>query len=446
MARLPNAAVGDAYTSTYAYDLLEDLVDIGNRMAGQEGETEGAKRVAESFRDVGLRNVHLDEFEIPGWWRGRSSLVVDGPSSRTCEADHEVIALPGSPSGEATADLVDVGHGRPTDFEEADLDGAVAMASSATPDDYGRWIHRMEKYCYAIDNGAVGFVFRNHIDGCLPPTGEVGYNNRPGPIPAVGVSKEVGATLERDAADGAEVTLDVDCRNEPTTSRNVSGELGPDTDEVVLLTAHVDAHDIAPGANDNGAGTVLVAEVARLLKRVEDDLETRVRCVVFGSEEIGLRGAYHLAETIDLDAVKAVLNIDGAGRDRTLKVRTNQFAALDDLFETVTDELRVPVSVDTTVSPHGDQWAFAQEGVPGVMISSTNPNKSGRGWGHTHADTLDKIDIRDLRSHAVAVGNAVCAAAEPGREIPSRTPAETKRRIDPGYEQELKIGGRWPYE
>ena len=446
MARLPNAAVGDAYTSTYAYDLLEDLVDIGNRMAGQEGETEGAKRVAESYREVGLRNVHLDEFEIPGWWRGRSSLVVDGPSSRTCEADHEVIALPGSPSGEATADLVDVGHGRPTDFEEADLDGAVAMASSATPDDYGRWIHRMEKYCYAIDNGAVGFVFRNHIDGCLPPTGEVGYNNRPGPIPAVGVSKEVGAALERDAADGAEVTLDVDCRNEPTTSRNVSGELGPDTDEVVLLTAHVDAHDIAPGANDNGAGTVLVAEVARLLKRVEDDLETRVRCVVFGSEEIGLRGAYHLAETIDLDAVKAVLNIDGAGRDRTLKVRTNQFAALDDLFETVTDELRVPVSVDTTVSPHGDQWAFAQEGVPGVMISSTNPNKSGRGWGHTHADTLDKIDIRDLRSHAVAVGNAVCAAAEPGREIPSRTPAETKRRIDPGYEQELKIGGRWPYE
>jgi Zn-dependent M28 family amino/carboxypeptidase len=446
MARLPNAAVGDAYTSTYAYDLLEDLVDIGNRMAGQEGETEGAKRVAEAYRDIGLRNVHLDEFEIPGWWRGRSSLVVDGPASRTCEADHEVIALPGSPSGEVTADLVDVGHGRPTDFEEAGLDGAVAMASSATPDDYGRWIHRMEKYCYAIDNGAVGFVFRNHIDGCLPPTGEVGYNNRPGPIPAVGVSKEVGAALERDAAGDAEVILDVDCRNEPTTSRNVSGELGPDTDEVVLVTAHVDAHDIAPGANDNGAGTVLVAEVARLLKRVEDDLETRVRCVVFGSEEIGLRGAYHLAETIDLDAVKAVLNIDGAGRDRTLKVRTNQFAALDDLFETVTDELRVPVSVDTTVSPHGDQWAFAQEGVPGVMISSTNPNKSGRGWGHTHADTLDKIDIRDLRSHAVAVGNAVCAAAEPTREIPSRTPAETKRRIDPGYEQELKIGGRWPYE
>jgi Zn-dependent M28 family amino/carboxypeptidase len=446
MVRLPNATVGDAYTSKFAYDLLEELVDIGNRMAGQEGEAEGASRVADSYHDIGLRNVRIDEFNIPGWWRGQSSLVVDGPLSRTCEADHEVIALPGSPPGDVTADLVDVGHGRPEDFEKADLDGTVAMASSATPDDYGRWIHRMEKYCYAIDNGAVGFVFRNHIDGCLPPTGEIGYNNRPGPIPAVGVSREVGAALERYATDGSEVTLDVDCRNEPATSRNVSGELGPTTDEVVLLTAHVDAHDIAPGANDNGAGTVLVTEVARLLKQVEDNLQMRVRCVVFGSEEIGLRGAYHLAEEIDLDTVKTVLNIDGAGRDRTLKVRTSQFEALDELFETVTDELHVPVSVDTTVSPHGDQWAFDQEGVPSVMISSTNPDKSGRGWGHTHADTLDKIDIRNLRAHAVAVGNVVCAATAPDREIPSRTPEDTKRRIDPGYKQELKIGGRWPYE
>jgi hypothetical protein len=79
------------------------------------------------------------------------------------------------------------------------------------------------------------------------------------------------------------------------------------------------------------------------------------------------------------------------------------------------------------------------------MLSSTNPDKSGRGWGHTHADTLDKIDIRDLRDHAISVGNAVCAAAETGREIPARSAEETRELIDEGYEQELRIGGRWPY-
>lgn len=443
MTRLPEATIGNAYTSTYAWNLLEDLVDIGNRMAGQHGEAEGAERVAKAYHDVGLRNVEIEEFEIPGWWRGSSTLSTD----HTYDAAHEVIALSGTPSGSVDAELVDVGYGRPSDFEDTDLDGTVALVSSETPDDFGRWIHRMEKYAGAIDAGAVGFVFRNHIEGCLPPTGEVGYNNRPGPIPAVGVSKEVGATLERYAdEDGCRISIDVDCRNEPATSRNVSGELGPDTDDVVLLTAHVDAHDIAPGANDNGAGTVLVAEIARLLQQVENDLETRVRCVVFGSEEIGLRGAYHLADTVDLDSVKAVLNIDGAGRNRTLSVGTNQFAELADLFEDVTDDLSLPLETDTTVSPHGDQWAFVQEGLPSAMISSTNPEKSGRGWGHTHADTLDKIDIRDVRNHAISVGTAVCAATEADREIPRRSPEDTRDLIDEGYEQELKVGGRWPYE
>ncbi len=446
MIRLPDETVGDAYRSTYHFDVLEDLVDIGTRMAGQQGEVEGAERVAEAYRDVGLRNVDIEEFEIPGWWRGSSTLATTGSHDSRFTADHEVIALPGSPSGTATAELFDVGYGRPEEFEDADLEGKIAMASSATPDDHGRWIHRMEKYSYAVDAGAAGFVFRNHIEGCLPPTGEVGYNNRPGPIPAIGVSKEVGATLERYAEDGVTVDLDVDCRNEPTTSRNVSGELGPDTDEAVLLTAHVDAHDIAPGANDNGAGTVLVVEIARLLSQIEDELDIRVRCVVFGSEEIGLRGAYHLADTVDLKTVKAVLNIDGAGRDRRLSVRTNEFDALRNLFEEVSDELRIPVNTDATVSPHGDQWAFVQEGVPGVMLSSTNPDKSGRGWGHTHADTLDKIDIRDLRNHAISVGTAVCAAAEADREIPSRSAEQTRDLLDEGYKQELRVGGRWPYE
>lgn len=447
MTRLPEATVGNAATSTFAWELLCDLVDIGNRMAGQEGEAKGAERVATAYRNAGLRNVEINEFDIPGWWRESSTLSTDGTREKMYEADHEVIALPGTPSGTAQGELVNVGYGRPEDFTAVDVEGKIVMASSETPSDFGRWIHRMEKYASAIEGGAVGFVFRNHIEGCLPPTGEVGYNNRPGPIPAVGVSKEVGATFERYAEEeGFTVSLDVDCRNEPATSRNVSGELGPDTDDVVLLTAHVDAHDIAPGANDNGAGTVLVAEIARLLTQIEDDLETRVRCVVFGSEEIGLRGAYHLAETIDLDSVKAVLNIDGAGRNRTLSVGTNQFAELTDVFEEVMDELSVPLSTDTTVSPHGDQWAFVQEGVPGVMVSSTNPEKSGRGWGHTHADTLDKIDIRNLRDHAISVGNAVCATTETDREISRRSPEDTRDLIDEGYKQELKVGGRWPYE
>ncbi|WP_231186487.1 M28 family peptidase [Haladaptatus sp. DYF46] len=446
MPRLPDAVVGDAYRSDFSWRVLEDLVDLETRMAGQKEEKEGAKILEGYFEEVGLRNVHLDEFEIDGWWRGSSSIVTGGSHDQRYGKDYQVIALPGTPAGTGDGELVDVGYGRPEDFERADCDGNVVMASSETPDDFGRWIHRMEKYVSAANAGAVGFIFRNHIGGCLPPTGEVGYDNRPGPIPAVGVSKELGARLTRHAEDGdLSVTVDVDCRNEPSTSVNAVGDLGPDTDEMVLLTAHVDTHDIAEGANDNGAGSVLATEAGRLLAQIEDELETRVRVLVFGSEEIGLQGAYHAMNTYDLNAVKCIVNIDGAGRDRTLSVNANEFDEVLDAFEAVTDERSIPLVSSNSVSPHGDQWAFVQEGVPGVMVSSTNPDKSGRGWGHTHADTLDKIDIRDLREHAVTIADAVCTLTEADREVPSRSREDTRDLIDDGYEKELKLGGRWAY-
>ena len=469
MTELPDRVVGDARTSNFGWNLLTDLTDIGDRMAGSTGERRGAERVVEAFEAAGLRNAGLDEFEIPGWWRGESSLSVSEAVERRHEHSHEVIALPGTPSGEATAPLVDIGDGTDEEFAAAGdaLEGAIAMASSRTPESHDRWIHRMEKYVAAAERGAVGFVFRNHIKGALPPTGEIGYHNRPGPIPAVGVSKEVGDRLSRLTAaakkgdgvaggvgDGVAggvgderptVSLDVDCRNEPTTSVNAVAEVGPDTDEAVYLTAHVDAHDVSDGANDNGAGSALVAEVGRLLAMVEDDLDTRVRLVTFGSEEIGLWGAYHAAETTPREAIACVVNLDGACSSRNLRVGTNGFDGMRSTFETVADAFDAPLMTGETISPHGDQWAFVQEGIPAVMVSTTS-DQSGRGWGHTHADTLDKLDSRDLGEVATLVAASVYRFATGEIEATHRSRESIRDAIDEGYVEELKTGGRWPYE
>ena len=467
MVELPDRVVGDARTSDFGWELLTDLTDIGNRMAGSAGERCGAERVVAAYEDAGLRNAGLVECEIPGWGRGDAALSVAGPVDRHHDGSHEVIALPGTPAGEVTAPLVDVGDGTYEAFEAAGdaLEGAVVMASSNTPESHDRWLHRMEKYVNAAERGAVGFVFRNHIEGSLPPTGEIGYHNRPGPIPAVGVSKEVGERLARLAADAnasvdddgspdtddparPEVTIEVDCRNEPTTSVNAVADVGPDTDEAVLLTAHVDAHDVSDGANDNGAGSALVAEVGRLLSTVADDLDTRVRLVTFGSEEIGLWGAYHTAETTPHDEIACVVNLDGACSSRDLRVGTNGFEGMAATFEAAADGFATPLETGDMISPHGDQWAFVQEGIPAVM-ASTASDGSGRGWGHTHADTLDKLDPRDLREVATLVAEAtyrLATDAADGPTIDRRSREAIRDAIDEGYERELRTGGRWPYD
>lgn len=439
MSRLPAAVVGDAYASTFAWETLAELVDVGNRMAGQEGEAEGARILADAFEAADLREVRIEEFSIPGWWRGDSSLTVAG--DRSYDAEHEILALPGAPSGSVEAPIVDAGYGSLEEFEQIDVERAIAMVSSESPPDADRWLHRMEKYAAAADAGAVGFVFHNHVEGCLPPTGEVGYHDRPGPIPAVGVSKEVGERLRR--LDAPTAALDVDCRNGPAESRNVEAIVGPDTERELLLTAHVDAHDISEGASDNAAGCAIVAEIGRLLAGV--DLETRVRLIAFGSEEIGLHGATHWASTHDLERVDCVINVDGTGTSRTLRVGTNGFTGLERTFEEVIDGMGAPIETDGTVSPHGDQWAFVQEGVP-AAIAGTTSEGAGRGWGHTHADTLDKLDVRDLRAIAIQLAAVVVEAANGDRRFERRSCAEVRDALSAGYERELKRGGRWPYD
>jgi aminopeptidase YwaD len=429
MTQLPAALIGDAYRNGTAWETLESLVDVGSRMAGQDGEREAADVVASAFEDAGLRDVTMDPFEVPGWWRKGTTLSLPGHGQRYGDP-HQLFALPGTPAGEPETEIVDAGHGTPEEFDEADVEGALAMASSRTPEEYDGWIHRREKYQEAADRGAVGFLFRNHVEGCLPPTGGVAEDDGPGPIPAAGLSRELGHRLVRYCERGeVAAALSIDCRNETTTSQNVSGRIGPETDEEVLVTAHYDAHDIAEGAEDNGAGSALVAEVGRLLAALEDDLEVGVRCITFGAEEMGLRGSSHMVETADLDGIKAVVNLDSIGGSRELAVDVHEFDGLADVFEAAGEELAVPVEINRDFVMHSDHWPFVREGVPGVMARSVTDDE-GRGWGHTHADTLDKLDRRDFRDLAVLVTAGVAKLATEAYPVEAVDRETVEQRVE----------------
>jgi Zn-dependent M28 family amino/carboxypeptidase len=454
MSHLSNAVVGDGYRSTFAWDILEELTEIGSRMAGQEGEAEGARVFADGLERAGLREAGITEFEIPGWWRGSSSLAVEAGNGRgrSFEADYEVLGLPGSPAETVEAELIDVGAGLPTDFEAADLRGRIALVGSQNPPDFGRAINRIEKYARAGRAGAIGFVYVNeNAEGAIPPTGSVGFtHDGPGEIPAIGVSSEVAARIRRYLADGSvTATLSVDCRNEPATCRNAEAVVGPDGGPEILVTGHVDAHDIADGARDNGAGSVLAAEVGRLLALQDEErgLDTRIRVVAFGGEETGLYGSTHWAEHADLSNVVGQINLDGIGYSRDLRVRG---LGLLDRFEAAEATALGTIRTTRSASPFNDHWPFVTRGVPSVSCAST---AGGEGqvvrygnleWGHTHADTLEKLDPRDFRDLAIPLAEATAAlAADPE---PERIDEPTVREVVPeGLEEYLRFDGRWPF-
>ena len=440
--------LGRTWATDAPWRFLTDLTAIGSRMAGSDGERAAASLVADVFEDAGVQAVHTESFELSAWEREDATLSVTTTGTDGTDRTREfpALALPYTPSGSVSGELVDVGHGTPAEIDAVDVTNAIAVASTTTPPG-SRFVHRMETFGCAVEAGASGFVFVNHVDGQLPPTGSLTFGEE-APAVAVGVSSETGGWLREYArnTDGPAGTasLSVDASVRPGTSQNVVGRLGPATEERLLLLAHYDGHDIAEAALDNGCGIATLVTAARILAGA--DLPIGVDVVGVGCEEVGLLGAEHLASTTDLERIRGVVNIDGAGRCRDLRALTHTSETAAAIARAVSTATGRPIAVEETPHPFSDQWPFLRRGVPSLQLHS-DTDERGRGWGHTHADTRDKVDDRNLREHgmltALVVAEFAAPARSPGR-VDSETLAEAFREAD--FEAGMRAADRWPAE
>jgi len=432
--------LGTAWQDRRPWDVLVALAEFEDRLGGHPGEERAATLLAETFERVGLRAVETQSFAIPEWTRGETSLLVHA-YDRDRERTFEAVSLPYCPEATVEGPLVDVGHGTPAELDARDIADAVVVATAGTPPRADRYHHRIEKIAHAAAAGAEGFVFANHRPGQLPPTGSVRAGDT---LPAVGVSYETGEWLREYAEEGAAARVNVTASVEPGSSQNVLGETGPDTDEEVLVLAHYDAHDIAEGVLDNGCGVAVLVAVASMLADLE--LDRRVRFAATGAEELGLQGSETLAATSDTEDVHAVVNIDGAGRDRTLKALTHGSTALRSLAESVTDDVGHPLAVDTRPHPYSDHWPFVKRGVPSLQLHSQSDAGAGgdrwdRGWTHTRADTLDKADRRTVSEHAML---AALIVREIAASDVARLDTDALREAFADAEDAMRTAGTWP--
>jgi hypothetical protein len=63
-------------------------------------------------------------------------------------------------------------------------------------------------------------------------------------------------------------------------------------DEMYIVGAHMDGHGWGEAANDDGSGTALVMELARILSAPNVRTERSIRFVLWNNEETGLNGAW----------------------------------------------------------------------------------------------------------------------------------------------------------
>ncbi|MCL5997055.1 MAG: M20/M25/M40 family metallo-hydrolase [Chloroflexi bacterium] len=437
------AMLGEIWSSPTLWPTMRVLCDDCNgRFVASDDERRAAAFICDTLASYGLSNAHTEAFDVHGWTRGETSLIANG-HPLTC------IGLPGTPPCDLEAPIVHMGNGEPADFTRV---GEAARGKIALV--RGQGSHRLEKYARAYLAGCIGFIFSNTEMGCLPPTGSIEFGGKPAPLPGIGIAYETFLRIER-MLEGGDVTARLRVKSElfPATGLNVIADIPGTQPELgtLMACAHYDGHDIAQGAIDNASGTAAVMEAARALMKVRDQLKLSVRFALWSGEEVGMigSGAYAKAHRDELVQIKLVFNCDIVGNPGTFWIGLNGYDTdrVAEFMRTLAGkEHDVQVKGDVVI-PYSDHFSFYMKGVPALMAATGSPKYPNLG-PHTYGDTLDKVDLRALRSSAAFTARVLMHLAHDPAPLPARlaTVEEVQESLrKAGYEELMKAQGRWDF-
>lgn len=425
--------IGDIWQNNEIHKNMLVMADeIGSRFAGTKSEKDAQKYMMKKFKEYGYEDVKAEEFTYFGWKRGKAILEMNKPIQR----EFDTISLAMSPGGDIIGEVINLGTGSPEEFKAVDaskVKGKIVLCSSETSPS-GKRVHRRTKYGYAVQYGAIGFIFMNHNPGQLPPTGSLRPSYKMGgEIPGVGISLETGSLMSRLAKDKIlEVRIKDESKIKPNTiSANIVADLPGKTDEWILIGGHYDGHDIAQGAMDNLSGTVATMELARVLKQYQGKFKRSIKFLCFACEEIGVTGStcYVANHLEDMNKTAIMINLELGGLSNKNGTKHAAFTVyqppeMKGWLSKFIEEIKYPTSINTGTSAASDHWPFYMQGVPSIYMHAEPSIQQliiGRGWGHTTADMMDKVDPRNIQEGSMILVRLLLRLATQKTKIAKHT-------------------------
>ncbi len=265
------------------------------------------------------------------------------------------------------------------------------------------------------------------------------------------VAREDAGRVARLLASGQKLYADLSIPNTiggPITAANVIAELrgSEKPDEFVILGAHLDSWDLGTGALDNGCNAALVVDALRAIKASGVRPRRSIRFILFSGEEEGMVGshAYAIAHRPELDKAAGVVVFDsGIGR-----VTGFSLGGRRDVVDAATPLVAPLKALDaatlTTDADWGtDNFDFLLEGVPTFVANQEESNYLLN--YHAMSDTLDKVDLVELRKHVVeASALTIGLANAPTSPGPRLHHAEIEQTLrETHLDDQLKAFGMW---
>lgn len=473
---------------------------IGPRLTNSPGMRKAEGWTMGKFSEWGLSNVHKEGFEFGrGWWIESSSVKMVSP--RPIQLTAIPIAWTPVTNGAVTAEVVVAPIATPADFAKwkGKLRGKIVLVTKPDsgsepgtpafkrytddeiakldqfvqptydPDATDRRIKRLG-FAKAMDaflqeEGAVAYATKSRLDGKLVH-GE-GYLFGVGDTvrtPGVEIAAEDYRRIARLAGLGLAPTVSIDSQvrfdDSDSKAYNVIADI-PGTAKdgsYVMAGAHLDSWVAGDGSADNGAGTAMIMEAARILSKMPKPKRT-IRFALWAGEEQGILGSlayieqhfatrgggatatglaryygwdnrWPITTKPEWSKLAAYFNIDnGSGKLRGIYAENNP-AVVPIFKEWLAPFASMGASSVVIRKTGGTDHVFMQAvGLPGFQFIQ-DPLDYGSRVHHTSIDTFDHLKADDMRQAAVVLAAFLWNAAN-GDALP-RSPLPTQpTKTDP---------------
>lgn len=388
------------------------ICDYGGRLAGSDSERAARQGLVE-MGEVAT-GAACQFFDVPyeAWEARHYELRLADGTAAPC---HPLVRSAATGPAWLEAEVVDIGRGTAEEFaaRAGEIPGRIVLVRHELMFAAGT-IHRGRKFQAALDHGAAGFLIAGPLSGQVV-AGSSGRGETAA-IPALGITPETAKALRRGSEGLPPVHLVVDVAHSPAISQNLVFDVPGRQDEWVVLSAHIDGHDLAESAIDNATGLAAALAVARDLAPEVCTMRRGLRLAFFNVEEWALTGSAHYVDrlsTVERNDISLNVNLDSVAGGRRLTALTSGFAELEPFLLDQAERAGVPLDFFRPLQMNSDHGNFAQAGIPAFRLVAgfDDPGAATR-FVLTPEDKRDKVPVDELATAARLVTAIVRGALD----------------------------------
>lgn len=442
-----DALIKETRDHAHAYDILEELVTkFGPRVTGSDALLDAQHWAVRKFADFGVDDVWLEEYQ-----------QAPVRFQRNAKTSWGGLSVPYRYQMAFSTPAYTVGTNGPVAGPAVKMPANMDDAKKAAASLKGAWVLMPR----AVGMGSANLSRPNDLDKFVESCGIAGRiysTNHPTSVwthgswagnkenrlktPLVTISKNDYGLVEYNMAKGRspvlEFNIDQRVEDRPTPLYNVVAEIrgSINPSEYVVISGHFDSWDGygSQGAMDNGTGSSMVLELARVYAKLKIRPLRSIRFILWSGEEQGLLGSrgYTEKHKDDLSRIQAVFVEDhGQNPYQAIVVQED----MKPYFESVVAKLasaypEFPFALQTTQRLPGggsDHGSFIARGVPGFQLQKADgPVKYAEIW-HTQLDQIKYVQRRCIAQNATYVGVLAYHLANMQQRLPKALAGNNRR-------------------